>query len=153
MNKIIFSVAACGLLAGCAESPDMLASVELPTCDKLAIPPNCDNNEGSGPANPKVTFNKNTLVVAPRNVCTNRGATLTFSIKPAAENENPPGSVAVIPKDGTDTWLIGTNSPDNEKIEINIPEYLEKDTYYEYTIVSVEDGDVSCVDPRVSVEK
>lgn len=152
MKNTIFLMAAFSLLAACAVSPDLGANVDLPTCDKLALPPNCDNNPDSGPNDPTVTFNKNSLNLAPRNVCTNKGATLKFKIRPTDEGMNAPGSVAVIPKNGADTWLIGTNSPDNGVIEIEIPEYLASNTKYDYTIVSVQKGVVSCVDPRVHVQ-
>ena len=153
MKKTILLIAASGLLAACAVSPDMRADIELPTCDILAIPEKCDNDTppGNSKSHPKVTFNKNSLLVAPRNVCALRGSTLTVQIAPAAENKNPPGSVMVVPKKGEDTWLIGTNSSDNTMIEIEIPDYATK-PYYEYTIVSVDEDGVKCVDPRVAVE-
>lgn len=152
MKNPIPLIAALGLLAACAANPDLVASIELPTCDKLAIPAKCENNPGSGPNAPTVNFNKNSLFLAPRNVCTNKGATLKFKITPDAVGINPPGSVAVIAKKGTDTWLIGTNSPDNKVLEIDIPAYLASNTDYEYTIVSIREGVVSCVDPRVHVQ-
>lgn len=151
MKKTIFLLAPISLLAACAMSPEMMSQVALPTCDKLAIPANCSNAPGSGPSDPVVNFNKKSLVLAPRNVCAHKGATLKFRITPSAPNENPPGSVAVIPKNGIDTWLIGTNSADNGEIEINIPDYLPSNSKYDYTVVSVANGVVSCVDPRIHV--
>lgn len=153
MTKTILLIAATGLLAACAVNPDMLANIELPTCDILAIPEDCKNDTppGNSKSHPKVTFNKNSLLLAPRNVCALRGSTLTFQITPTAENKNPPGSVMVVPKKGADTWLIGTNSSDNTIIEIEIPDYATE-PHYDYTIVSVDEDGVKCVDPRVAVE-
>lgn len=152
MKITIFLMAPLSLLAACAVSPDMVGQTDLPTCDKLAIPENCSNAPGSGPSDPIVNFNKNSLVLAPRNVCVNKGTKLKFRITPDAKDKNPPGSVAVIPKKGKDTWLTGTNSSDNGEIEIIIPDYLPSNSYYDYTIVSVTNGIVSCVDPRIHVE-
>lgn len=153
MKKTILLIATFGLLAACAVSPDMQANVGLPTCDILAIPNVCDNDTpGNSKSHPKVTFNKNSLHIAPRNVCANKGSTLTFQIAPAAENKNPPGSVIVIPKNWENSWLLGTNSPDNTEIDIEVPGDPGDESSFEYTIVNVENGVVSCVDPRVSVE-
>lgn len=150
MKNTILLIAAFGLLTACAVSPDMPGSAGLPTCDILAIPADCDNDTpGNSKSHPKVTFNKNSLNLAPRNVCADKGSTLTFQISPAAENQNPSGSVIVIPKNWENTWLLGTNNPDNTEIEIEIPDDTGD---FEYTIVSVKNGVVSCVDPRVSVE-
>ena len=151
MKIAIFLMAPLSLLAACAVSPDMVGQTELPTCDKLVLPPNCSNAPGSGPSNPEVNFNKNSLLLAPRNVCAHKGTTLKFKITPSAEAKNPPGSVAVIPKNGKDTWLTGTNSSNNGEIEIQIPDYLPINSYYDYTVVSVMNGTVSCVDPRINV--
>ena len=151
MRIAIFLMASFSLLAACAVGPDMLGQTELPTCEIVNVPPNCENAPNSGPNNPVVNFNKNGLALAPPNVCTNAGVTLKFKITPTAIGQNPPGSVAVIPKKGKDTWLTGTNSKDNGVIEIGIPDYLPTNTDYDYTIVSVRDGVVSCVDPRIHV--
>ena len=152
MKIAIFLLAPLSLLAACATIPNMVGQTELPACDKLAIPPNCSNAPNSGPNNPQINFNKNSLLLSPRNVCAHKGKTLKFLITPSAEGKNPRGSVAVIPKDGKDTWLTGTNSSDNREIEIKIPDYLPSNSHYDYTIVSVKDGLVSCVDPRIHVK-
>jgi len=151
MKIAIFLLAPFSLLAACAVSPDMAGQTELPTCDKLSIPPNCENAPNSGPNDPEVNFNKNSLLLAPRNVCAHKGTTLKFKITPSAEDRNPLGSVAVIPKHGKDTWLTGTNSSDSGVIEIEIPDYLPSNSLYDYTVVSVKKGIVSCVDPRIHV--
>ena len=151
MKKTILLIAASGLLAACAGAPGTYSDVQLPVCDNPDIPANCDNAPGTGPNNPQVNFNKNAPTLAPPNVCTNPSTALKFKITPAAENQNPPGSVIVIPKNGKHTWLSGTNSPDNTEIVINIPD-LPTGTFYDYTIVYVDDGVLKCFDPRVAVE-
>ncbi len=149
MKKTILLLAALGLLGACAGGPG--ATRGLPICENVNIPPNCENASGSGPKDPKVNFNKNGEHVAPPNVCTNPKVLLKFKITPSAENQNPPGSVMIIPKKGGNPWLTGINSPDNTEIEIEVPD-LPIGTSYDYTIVYLKDGVLKCIDPRVSVE-
>ncbi len=158
MKNTILLVTALGLLAAC-ESTKFTGKnvavgkrINIESCDILVIPDDCSNPQGNA-NNPIVTFNKQSLVVAPRNVCAKPSSKIEFRITPNAANLNPPGSVAVIPKDIADTWLTGTNFPMASKIEITVPSYvpLDKTKYYEYTIVSNLTGVVSCVDPRVHV--
>lgn len=151
MKNAIFLVASLSLLAACAINPEMAGDTGLSTCKMLKTPANCENAQGSGPSNPVVNFNKKSLVLAPHNVCAHKGTTLKFRITPSAKNENPPGSVTVIPKKGKDTWLHGTNTADNTEIEIKIPDNLPSNSDYDYTVVSVMNGVVSCVDPRIHV--
>jgi len=149
MNKTILLIAAAGWLVACAGGPGVPRG--LPICENVDILPNCDNSNSSGPSNPEINFNKNGESVAPPNVCTNPKVLLKFKITPVAENQNPPGSVIIIPKKGEHTWLSGTNSPDNTLIEIEIPD-LPIGTFYDYTIVYLKDGVLKCIDPRIAVE-
>jgi len=95
MKNTILLLTVLGLLAACSASPEMGANTKLPTCENPAIPFNCSNNPNSGPNDPTVNFNKNSLNLAPPNVCTNQGATLKFKITPTAANQNPPGNGVV----------------------------------------------------------
>jgi hypothetical protein len=150
MKNRLFLLVVFGLISACETGPEVLSNIELPTCDMLTIPEPCDP-EGNAKA-PVITFNKNTLVVAPRNVCADRDATIEFRITPASGDKNPPGSVAIIAKNGEDTWLIGSNSLDSKEIVIKVPGYVPPNTPHDYTIVSIMDGNISCVDPRVHVQ-
>ncbi|MBT8144755.1 MAG: hypothetical protein KJO55_08640 [Gammaproteobacteria bacterium] len=125
----------------------------VPECDILVIPRNCNNPVG-GPNAPVVNFNTNGMTVAPRNVCAKRNATLEFKVTPVnpGGNPRPKGSVSLVAKDLSNTWLIGTNSPDRNEISIPIPDYVDADEYYAYTLFVNDDDGVRCVDPRVHVE-
>lgn len=153
MKRIYLMLSAAVLLAACA-APTRVTSIPLPSCDILVPTPSCTNSAGTGPAAPAVTYNTNSGSVAPRNVCANRSSTLTINLKPVSSPGNPRklGSVAVVPKDISDTWLIGSNNVDVNKIEIPIPSYLPPNTYYGYTLVNSGVTPVQCVDPRVHVD-
>ena len=139
MNKSVLSLLpiAC-LAAGCED----LHSVQVKTCD---VQPITEPWTGSF-SNPKVTINtQGKLNASPPNVCAQQGRTIEFNIVPPA---TATGSVAIVPKTKTDTWLIGTNSPDPGIIEIAVPTNLESDTPHDYTIM-LSNGD--CLDPRIHV--
>ena len=99
------------------------------------------------PKNPEVTINTNTWVITPRCVKANRTSAITFRVVPAGVNGNPLGSTAILPKNVTDTWLIGTNAPDSAKIRIDVPDWVTTGEYSYGVIKS--NGD--CLDPRVHV--
>ena len=91
------------------------------------------------------------MKVNPPNVCASPGTTLVISIVPPPRNKV--GSIAIIPKSASDVWLVGTNYPDKDKIEITIPAWVsvgEDDvgTDHDYGFVTI---DGKCVDPRVNV--
>ena len=96
---------------------------------------------------PKVMINTNSLDFSPGNVCAAPGTTITFTISPPPNNKV--GTAAIIPKNPADTWLIGTNSPDKNKIEITVPAWVSLDTNHNYGFVT---NDGKCIDPRVRVE-
>ncbi|MBT8137629.1 MAG: hypothetical protein KJO54_11495 [Gammaproteobacteria bacterium] len=156
MNKRILWLPGAVLLASCATyGPQMnQLGIQSPTCDILNVPANCSNPGASGPSAPSVNFNTNpnAMTVAPRNVCANRNATLVFKLTPnnPGGDPRPFGSVSVVAKDLSNTWLIGTNNSDREEISIEVPDYVVAGDY-EYTLF-VNDGNARCVDPRVHVE-
>jgi hypothetical protein len=97
------------------------------------------------PNDPKVTLNLNTMKANPPNVCARPGLTIDVKLvpEPAAL-----GSVAVVPKNFLDTWLIGTNSVDKGKIEIEIPDSVPEGTDHDYGFVT---SAGKCADPRAHV--
>ncbi len=157
MKKTVLLITALGLLAACdagdkGKADDLRDDqIRIQNCEITITPGECSNPQGS-PQYPKVNFNKNGLILAPHNVCAERNSTIVFRITPNSASQNPAGSVAVIPKDIADTWLVGTNSPKNDEINITVPSYVPVDTYHAYTIVSVKGKKVECLDPRVHVQ-
>ncbi len=94
---------------------------------------------------PKVTLNLITMKANPPNVCGAPGETIVVSLVPPPEIV---GSVAVVPKNFADTWLLGTNSPDKEKINIAIPAWVPLETNHDYGFVTKAG---KCADPRLRV--
>lgn len=140
-NKILFVVALSYLLIGCATVNTMEGS----TCTVISIDSECDGDRHY----PAVTLNTQdaTLDVHPSNVCANNESTIIFRVVPPGLNEV--GSVSIVAKDSTNTWLIGSNSPDKKEIAIFVPDWVAADEEYDYSIYL---ADGRCVDPRVSVE-
>ncbi len=98
------------------------------------------------PVSPAVTLNLTTMKANPPNVCAGPGETITIKLVPEPAEV---GTVAVVPKNFADTWLIGTNSPDKGKIEIEVPAWVPTITNHDYGFVT-STGD--CADPRVHVK-
>ena len=140
MNKTILFVLPLSLmLASCAS-----VMVSAPGACHVAsvIPTVCTGKKDD----PKVNFNTNSLKASPPNVCAGRGETLEITIEPVAQNKI--GSVAVIPKDPKDSWLVGTNSPDKKKIEILIPPWVAEGDH-DYGFLTF---DGKCLDPRINIK-
>jgi hypothetical protein len=138
-KTIILSVLSCGwLISGCT-TVDVLGARN---CVSDKPPDACTGNS----ADPKVTLNLVTMKANPPNVCAERGQTIKVKLVPEPDKL---GSVAVVPKNFLDVWLIGTNSVDKGKIEIHIPEWVSIDDH-DYGFVT---SDGKCADPRAKVVK
>ena len=109
-----------------------------------------DSNCGGDQHFPIVTINTQSGIVIDRNnACATPGAKIEFRVVPPGQNDV--GSVSVRAKNPSDTWLNGTNSPDEKKIEILVPDWVESsDTGVDYDYAIYTSGGV-CVDPRVEV--
>ena len=105
-------------------------------CDIVDIKP-CTGNP------PAINLNVNGQTVAPPHFCVGPGDTVTFKVTPQNGGTK---TVATIPKDPTQFWLIGTNSPDQNEFELTAPTTKGDYNYY----VVFKDG--HCIDPRISVE-
>jgi len=97
------------------------------------------------PNDPKVTLNLTTMKANPPNVCARPGQTIDVKLVPEPATL---GSVAVVPKNFLDAWLIGTNSVDKGKIEIQIPDWVPAGTDHDYGFVT---SAGKCADPRAHV--
>jgi len=139
-NKLLFVLSLSVVAAGCARD----GILAIPQCEKYSQTITACNNPKN---DPQVTINTNSLIFAPPNVCAAPGSTIVFTVVPPPQNKV--GSVAIIPKNPADLWLIGTNSPDKGKIEITVPEWVALNTDHDYGFVTIDGG---CVDPRVHVE-
>lgn len=96
---------------------------------------------------PIVTINAQTKEVHPKYVCAARESVIEFRVVPPGKTKV--GSVAIKAKDPMNTWLIGTNSPRNKRIEVTVPPSVENETDHDYNII-FDDG--YCIDPRVRVD-
>ncbi len=95
------------------------------------------------PQAPEVMLNTQTMIVQPECVRAKVGSTITFRLAPKGASKA--GSVTIISK--AEKWLNGSNSSDQDKIEIDVPEKLKKGERA-YGFKTAE----KCVDPRVAVE-
>jgi len=82
----------------------------------------------------------------PHNRCVSPGDTVEMEIVPAP---SVAATVFVVPKNLTDTWLIGTNYPDKDKIIITIPKSVPRYSDHAYGFLS---SNGKCADPRFRVE-
>lgn len=143
MNKKVLFVLPLSLLAIACAQPgvEILGNINIPGCAIATVPPNCTPPHVA----PKITVNVAgpTIGASPSNKCADPGDDIEFKIVPASTEA---GKVAIIPKNSSHTWLIGTNWPDKGKIIIHVPDPLPTDNY-DYTILS----DGKCLDPRIHV--
>ena len=137
MNKKSLTAATAigiaGLLQACA--PQQIATMDY-ECEIVQIPA-CTGNP------PSININVNSKNIAPPNYCAGPGETITFKVTP---NNAPIRSVAVVPKDPADIWMIGTNDPDANEFTVVTPSSSDE---YGYTVIFA-NGD--CIDPRITVE-
>ena len=138
MQKILIILSLSFLLVAC----------EKANFNSIAHAPHCVSH---GPSlcidvgDPNVTLNLNSMKANPSNRCVSPGDTVEMELVP------PPAAAAtvfVVPKNLTDTWLIGTNYPDKDKITITIPEWVPKYSDHDYGFLA----DGKCADPRFHVE-
>ncbi|MDX1508006.1 MAG: hypothetical protein R3358_06985 [Woeseiaceae bacterium] len=139
MNKKILTALAAGVItASCVHQPGPLGSsncvIHTPTTS-------CTGN----PNNPVVTLNLNTMKANPPNVCGRAGKTMEVRLVPPPSAK---GTVAVVPKNFSDTWLLGTNDPDPAKIFIEIPDWVAFGSDHDYGFVK---STGECADPRLHV--
>lgn len=105
-------------------------------CDIVTIPA-CTGSPSS--------INVNTAAedIGPKNYCAGPNETVVFKVTPMGGTKR---SVAVVPKDPENIWMIGTNDPDANEFSIQTPAGTG---YYGYTVL-FESG--HCIDPRITVE-
>ena len=154
---VIFLVAACGQYQVAVvndgnddpPAPVGMHNIVLPEdCEEITLR-DCPNPRPEDPrpdVQIQIIDNAGTkkIDIVPDTICAANSDVLEFTIigPPAAE-----GSVAILPKDSVDTWLIGTNYPDEDKITIFIPTFVASGDHYFAIVTSTG----LCVDPRVHV--
>jgi hypothetical protein len=115
MQKILIILSLSFLLVAC----------EKVYFDNSARAPRCESPVLSicNPGDPKVKLHLSDMKATPPNLCVEPGDTVEMEIVPKPTEA---GTVFVVPKDLRDTWLIGTNYPDKNKVIITIPEWVPK---------------------------
>jgi len=144
MNKKILCVLPLSFLV-VACSQQGLVKVDSCLATSYNVSQTCKDNPGQGPhPGPHVTVNpRNWATIHPANVCINPGDTITIQLPPSTVIS----TVATIPKQNTDVWLVGLNSTDNKRIFLTVPDSLKKGEYG-YTLITASGG---CLDPRATV--
>jgi len=138
MIKNPLIILSLGLLVSSCTTLDVLGAKD---CVVHEPTKSCTGN----PNDPKVTLNLNTMKANPPNVCARPGQTIKVNLVPKPDDL---GSVAVVPKNFVDSWLIGTNSVDAGTIEIEIPAWVPPGTDHDYGFVTAAG---KCADPRAHV--
>ena len=137
-KKLFYTLWASLLLAGGA------SAVEPSECIRVDVEgTQCDGDRHY----PIVTINTEKMNLDRINVCAARKSTIEFRVVPPGKNVI--GSIAIKSKDDDNLWLLGSNSPDEKKIEIPIPDWVGNNTDHDYAIY-LSDG--RCIDPRIHVE-
>lgn len=156
MKKNTLAIALAALLAAACTEPREAAipggaatdSIDLTDCIVPDNPmPNCGNVPGQNPGSPKVdvNFQANQMAANPEWTCTQTGKEIVINIAPG---NLPHGSVSVIAHEpGTYPWLTGTNSEDNKRIEIKVPDWQGQADEIKYLIFY----GGQCLDPRLHV--
>lgn len=147
LTSLVFIVTACALDG--PEPEDVCGDLDVSKCDSVTLPVDCEGKD-TGQHFVNVNVQPTPIIVAPPNRCIDTkdfGREVTFNITPASVAE---GTVWICPKDSADTWLEGTNSPDNHEIVIEVPEsdYPDDGERHDYTVVTTEG---KCLDPRLDV--
>jgi hypothetical protein len=158
-KNILCLILAVFLTAACAQYQN---AVPVPTdngndlyCETVEIPANlkCPNPEGTPP--PPVNINitgggSPSMTVAPPFICVKQGEVVEFRINGPASGPHAilPGTVTVVPKNSGSSWLTGTNYPNQQEINITVPDWLPDDTDYDYRVFTASGV---CVDPRIHV--
>ena len=86
------------------------------------------------------------LVATPAIVCATKGTEIIFKITPKPATGV---TVATIPKDPANDWIIATNKDDPEAISVTVPEDATLKEY-EYLIGT---GNGQCLDPKFHIDK
>ena len=136
MNKVFLSVLPISLLiVACAPAN----RIQVGQCVSQVVVGPC-----TGPANnAKVTVNTSgALNAAPPHVCAAPGTDIVFKIVPPPATT---GTVAIVPKDAADTWLVATNFPDKKNIVVHTPSG-SADSYHDYSIITTAGA---CLDPKI----
>jgi len=136
-KKILFALPMSILAIACAP----LGKIQIGNCLSQVYVGPCTGNRNV----PKVTINVNApLTASPPHVCAAPGKDIEFKIVPPPSET---GTVAIVPKDAADTWLVSTNFPDAGIINIKSPGTLV-DSFHDYWILT---NGGACLDPRIHV--
>jgi hypothetical protein len=150
---VIFA-AACGqqqLAAGPAgdDDPATPEDIVLPDdCEEIELR-DCPNPRPEDPR-PEIqiqiidTAGTQKIDIVPDTICAANSDVLEFKIIGPPADE---GSVAILPKDAVNSWLVGTNYPDEDRIKIFIPSFVASGDHFFAIVTSTG----LCVDPRVHV--
>ena len=100
------------------------------------------------PNTPEVNINTQSAKLKARPYCVNaaEGSTIKFKLTPPGNAA--PGTVAIVPKKASHTWLSATNSANQDEILITVPTDLPEGERYLYGITFGS----KCVHPRVNVK-
>ncbi len=144
-GRSVFVAFALALLTACATSDQFVSKGSI-TCQEIDVPA-CSNN----PADPVVRVQyrrgRDDFLFVPPSVCADAGKTIEFNLE--GMPQRLPGSVAILPKNGKDTWLVGSNADDMDKIRILVPDWVG-DGEHDYNLIA---SNGSCADPRVEVKR
>jgi hypothetical protein len=143
MNKNTFLlIPLVTVMVGCAATGAVGGQPQPSAC---IVPEPSDGPCNGNPEEPKVTLNLNTMKANPPNVCANPGSKIEVKISP---EPSMAGSVSLVAKDNTHTWLNGTNAPDAKYIYVYVPTWIgpSPDYYYGFNTSLG-----TCVDPRVDI--
>jgi len=143
MNKKAFLLVPLGLMVvGCAATKGGGGQPQPSAC----IVPEPITGPCNGPSDdPKVNLNLMTMKANPPNVCAAPGTTIKVKLSP---KPTLTGTVSVVAKNSTHTWLNGSNTTDSEFIYINVPGWVTLGTNYYYGFTT---SLGTCVDPRVDI--
>jgi hypothetical protein len=115
----------------------------VPGCVKHSPAKDCEVTDPGG-TTPFFNVTPNGWKVEPTNVCVNAGDTLEIRFLGPAPTLN---TIGTMPYGNAEFWLIGSNSSDEKKISLTVPEGPEEGTSFDFAILSESDG---CVDPRIT---
>ena len=142
-KKLLFALPLTVFTVACGGPGPM--TTHTGTCATApSIPADCNVNI---PRNAiKINLASSGVSATPPNACATRGDDIVVTITP------PPlatVTVAAVPKDPANDWIIATNAADPGKMIISVPANADVKKY-DYMIVT---GDGKCLDPKIHVDR
>lgn len=101
---------------------DQFVSTGSRSCQTIEVPA-CSNNPKDPVVRVQYRRGRGDFLFLPPSVCVEAGETVELALEALPEQLR--GSAAILPKNAKDTWLVGTNADDVNRIRVLVPEWAD----------------------------